>query len=164
MKSLQLNVFILVAATGVMTTSAMAQTKDHNIPKVVITNFSAQYPHADLQKWQAKNDQYMASFKWDKHQYEAWYSPEGQWKKTDMDVKWSWDLPPAVRSSFKKSDYSSWKIDDMEKVETPFKDTYNVRVDNGNMLDDKHYAFRSNRLLSFDLKGDLRSVNRVQVN
>lgn len=56
----------------------------------------------------------------------------------DTQVKWSWQLPRAVRNAFNKSNHANWYIQRMIRFDSNNKTVYRFYVDNGNLLDGDH--------------------------
>ena len=52
----------------------------------------------------------------------------GIWQSTKYDIKRS-ELPEKIKKIIKKSKYSSYKIDDVEVIETPTKSLYELGLD-----------------------------------
>ena len=76
MKNIIKNI-ILVIATGLIATSALAQ-KNNNVPQNVLTAFSAKYPQASVKKWKSGTGVYLAYFTNDNKKYTASYSKTGE--------------------------------------------------------------------------------------
>jgi len=121
---------ILIVAIGIISFNTMAQTADNKVPQAVLTSFSAKYPHAELKKWKANNNTYMARFIMNDKKYEASYSGNGNWLNTKRDIRHIKNLPDQIRMFLKSGSYASWHIDDMERLRTPSQNMYRVEVDN----------------------------------
>ena len=49
-------------------------------------------------------------------EHEAWFDGTGKWVMTESNLRYS-SLPQAIREQFEKSVYSTWKKDDIDKIE-----------------------------------------------
>lgn len=54
-------------------------------------------------------------------------------------IKWTWQLPVAVKNSFYKSCYATWFIEKMGKYNSDGKTIYRFHVNNSNLLDGDHH-------------------------
>ena len=93
--------------------------------------FKNQYPNAKRVEWERKADFYVADFRIGGSDAEAWYTHGGAWRMTETDIVYV-ALPDAVRSNFESGDYSTWRIDDIDKVERNGLETvYVIEVERG---------------------------------
>jgi len=149
-------VFIIIAV--VMLSENMIAQKDSNIivPSVVATAFSTQFPSGKLKKWEQRKEGYIAVFRQDGKKYFAYYAADGAWKGTETPIKWTKDLPAAVKEGWKRSDYYSWYVMDIKKITTPDQPLYTLHVNNGTLLDaDHHDNFLEEYVLFFTPGGEL---------
>jgi hypothetical protein len=155
MKSLK--TVILIAVTGMLSYSAMAQKGANVVPQAVQTAFAAKYPVAQIKKWKTKNNTSTAIFVMDNKKYTAQYSNNGDWLVTERTIKHSSNLPANIRTYLKKSSYASWYIDDMERVRTPMRNMYQVEVDNnsGNKMIYEGVGSFEDKKLCFNDEGRL---------
>lgn len=54
-------------------------------------------------------------------------------------VRWTWQLPRAVRNSFNNSSHANWYIQKMIRFESGNKTVYRLYLYNGNLLDGDHH-------------------------
>lgn len=96
------------------------ELKENEVPKEVVATLKKMYPNVFVHEWEWKKKKqiYEAEFMMDGSEYEAYFKPDGKWMYTERDIKVQ-DLPTAVFTSFKNSEYSDWKIDDIEEHQTP---------------------------------------------
>ena len=97
------------------------------VPVELQSTFSAKYPNATNVEWENKYGYYVADF-YDGHEASAWFTQDGKWQMTETDIPYS-ALPQAVKTSFEKSEYASWKKNTIHA-------TYPGRVDD----DDTEYV------------------------
>lgn len=151
----------IVLATGLLAgggTASAKAIKDSitTPPQAVATAFTTRFPNAREVKWKEMNNDYMANFKVNHQKDVAYYTPEGKWKATETPVKWSWDLPPAVKNGWKKSNYAAWYILKIDKVVMPHNTEYCLDVNNTPLLDDNHvFNFETEYKIYFSPDGKL---------
>jgi len=138
--------FVLVVA--LMTQSMVAQAgKAVAVPSVVASAFSARFPSGQLKKWEQRKEGYVAVFRQDGKKYFAYYKADGTWSGTEMPIKWTGWL---------KSEYASWYVRDIKKIETPDGPLYALHMDNSPNLDSDHnYAFGEEWVVFFSEKGEI---------
>jgi len=125
-------------------------------PQAVSTAFAARFPNAQVKKWEERTEGYIADFKLNGQKLFAYYAADGNWKGTETSIKWSRNLPEAVRQAWKNSDYAAWYILKIKKIETPEQPLYVLDVNNGPLLNsEKHDAFLEEYALFFSEKGEL---------
>lgn len=54
-------------------------------------------------------------------------------------LKWTWQLPVAVKNAFNKCDYTTWFVAKMVRHDSDGKTIYRFYVNNGNLLDGDHH-------------------------
>lgn len=109
MKSLIFCTLFLVGAIGLSAQST--------IPTAVQDAFAQKFPYAQEVSWEAEEDGYEASFQMEKLDFEALFSPTGQWLETEMEIQVS-ALPASVTESLNQN-YGSYKILEAQKISTP---------------------------------------------
>lgn len=114
-----LTAFLLLATNGVF-----AETKDPEVPKVIIDAFNEKFPDAKDVEWEKDDLNYEADFEYGGYEYEVTYSADGTWLETkkEIDVK---EIPEKVLSAFKLL-YPKAKIVEVEEVETPKSKFYEI--------------------------------------
>lgn len=96
--------------------------KPSAVPNPVTTAFIAQYPTASHVEWEKQGRYYKADFrtKGGLVEADAWYTSAGQWAMTQFDYgQNTLYLPNAVSEAFVKSQYSTWKLDDIDEYQYP---------------------------------------------
>jgi hypothetical protein len=125
---------IAMAAAAALTLLSCEKYDDGKPSKDVRSEFNKMYPGARDVEWEPEFGNWVVSFETGKvpnvKEHEAWYDVSGNWLRTETDVRES-DLPKAVRDALEASEYASpyLKIDDIDFVETPDGDFYQVDVE-----------------------------------
>lgn len=110
-----------------------------NVPIELQDAFSAKYPNVANVKWESKSGYYVADF-YDGYEASAWFTQDGTWQMTETDIPYT-ALPQAVKTSFEASEYKSWEIDDVDKLEREgFEIVYVIEVENQNQEMDLYYS------------------------
>src|SRR5690606_9033620 len=98
------------------------------IPDAVVSHFRTSYPAAQKTDWDKESNGYEVEFRLNGIKWEAYYDLNGNWLKTERDVKRR-EVPNAVWTSLAKSPYAGWKVDDIEEHQTPdYKTVYEIEV------------------------------------
>ncbi|HVU93668.1 MAG TPA: hypothetical protein VHE34_00520 [Puia sp.] len=110
--------FILPAL--MLTIATSAQSPDNGpVPQAVTRDFASRYPAITPKKWkQDKEGQYIAQFHMRGNPSEAYYDRGGNWLKTQSHIKWTKNLPPAVRTALRNSTYASWYVEHMQETDS----------------------------------------------
>lgn len=125
-------------------------------PQAVTTAFTTRFPNIHVKKWAEQQQTYYATFRWNGKKTFAYYAPDGSWKATETPMKWSWNLPAAVRKAWKNSDFAAWYLMDIKKIETPDSTLYALHVNSSPLLDADHNQIdREEYEIFFNEKGDL---------
>jgi hypothetical protein len=104
---------LLLAVCMLLSTSALFAIE---VPDVVETAFTKQFPHAKKVKWEKENAaEYEASFLLDGKEYAAVYDAEGKWLETETEIPVS-ELPQAVQESLKKT-HPNAKVSEAAKIQ-----------------------------------------------
>jgi hypothetical protein len=103
--------------------------QEKNIPSSVLSHFKSTYPNASVRDWDRERDgSFEAEFTLNGKEWEAYYSSSGTWVRTERDVTRQ-EVPQAVWDGLSKSNYATWKTDDMEEHQTPqHKSVYEIEV------------------------------------
>ena len=131
------------------------------VPQAVLTAFTTRFPNAHIRDWQQQPQGYIADFKLDGKKLYAYYAADGSWKGTETPIKWTKNLPPAVKEAWKNSSYGTWYVEDIKKIDQPDGPLYALHVDNGVTLDsDHHDAFFEEYVIFFNEAGQLVRKDR----
>ncbi|MDH6312041.1 hypothetical protein M2137_000804 [Parabacteroides sp. PFB2-10] len=109
---------VLMMALFAMGLVTMVGCNDDNwVPEdVFVQAFRQQYPGATRVEWENKHGYKTVEFRYDGKESEAWYDQSAKWLLTETDLRYN-DLPVAVQSGFKASEYADWRVDDVDKLE-----------------------------------------------
>lgn len=102
--------------------------------------FSEKYPSAQKTEWENKGTYKVADFVNNNMETSAWFDTNGIWYMTETDLPFN-SLPQAVKDAFQASEYSTWKVDDVDMLER--KDTevvYIIEVESQNQEVDLYYS------------------------
>ena len=99
------------------------------VPKAVAQSFSKKFPEAKSIKWEQENmEEWEAEFRENGINYSANFGLDGAWIETEQHILVN-DLPKPIKSLILKN-YSSYKIDHAEIIETPEFKGYEVELEN----------------------------------
>ncbi len=102
--------------------------------------FTAKYAGATGIDWEKKGDYWVANFRKDAKDMEAWFGNDGEWYLTETDIPFD-ALPEAVKTAFSASEYQAWHIDDIDMVERKGMETvYVLEVEKGDREYDLYYS------------------------
>lgn len=121
------------------------------VPDAVTAAFSHQYGNPGYVEWDSeRGGYYVAEFRKDGRDHEAWYTHAGLWVMTEVDYGRSLaDLPQAVQSGYAATAYAldAWTVDDIDEIQRPdYETVYKIEVEKRGQADHDLY---------FDLGGTL---------
>lgn len=121
------------------------------VPDAVTAAFSHQYGNPGYVEWDSeRGGYYVAEFRKDGRDHEAWYTQAGLWAMTEVDYGRSLaDLSQAVQSGYAATAYAldAWTIDDIDEIQRPdYETVYKIEVEKRGQADHDLY---------FDLGGTL---------
>ncbi len=101
-----------------------------NVPMEVMGMFNQYYAEATHVTFEMENGNYEVDFKMEGKDYTSLFTTKGDWIETKYDIMVS-ELPKSVSQSIEKT-YPEYKIDDIEKIETPNDgNKYKVEIEKG---------------------------------
>ncbi len=101
---------------------------------------SEKYPGAVNVSWEMKGMYAVADFLLDAVPNTAWFDNGGTWYMTESDLPFA-ALPQAVRDAFLGSEYGSWEIDDVDRIEREGVETvYVIEAELGEREVDLYYS------------------------
>lgn len=131
---------ILLLAVWILNVHANAQDiPQSQVPSVVLNAFQVKFPNATDVDWELKGDQYKVDFEIGTRDHDVWIDKSGNIKKHKEDISKK-DLPQGIVNKIVK-DFSSYKIDDTDKIEADGKVVYLVELDG--TADDRKITFTS---------------------
>lgn len=110
------------------------------VPTEVRNAFEEKYPDAKYPEWENKGNYKVAEFFSNNLEMSAWFASNGIWYMTETDISFEL-LPQTVKDAFQASEYNTWRIDDVDKLER--KDTevvYIIEVESQNKEIDLFYS------------------------
>lgn len=125
---------LAMMAAAALTLLSCEKYDDGKPQKNVRSEFNRMYPGARDVEWEAEFGNWVVSFETgalpNVKEHEAWFDASGNWLRTETDIRES-DLPKAVKDALEASEYASpyLKIDDIDFVETPDGEFYQVDVE-----------------------------------
>ena len=103
-----------------------------DIPAQVLNSFNEKYPSISAQ-WEKDVNSYKAEFRLNGKDADAWFSTNGDWVRTEVDILKT-DLPQVVVDAVQKA-YEGYVIDDADWIETPSQNYYDVDIEKGGSAD-----------------------------
>lgn len=96
--------------------------------------FEAKYPNVSSHvDWTRNGEFYEAGFSESGYENKAWFTTDGVWVMTEYDIRYE-QLPEAVKEAFEASQYASWKLDDVDKIEKSDMSTlYVLEIESGEL-------------------------------
>jgi hypothetical protein len=131
------------------------------VPPAVAQAFATQFPRAHLKKWETISTGYQAIFRLKDQKCLAIYTASAVWKETDYPVKWTRQLPTAVRTGWRNSGYVSWELMGIRKIVTPAQTWYTMHVGEVQSLGPDDTDIGSEYILYFSPEGELVRKERV---
>lgn len=120
--------------------------------------FSSMYPDATATEWEMKFTYYVAEFKLNSFESEAWFDSDASWLLTETDLNYA-ALSDSIVAAFEASDYASWKVDDIDKLERPDASTvYILEAESGNTEIDLYFSEDGTLLKSEE---DVNNTDRI---
>ena len=97
----------------------------------ILTTFENKYPNATKVEWEKKLQYHVADFRENGREVEVWIDNTGNWVMTEIDILFE-SLPEIVQSNFHSSEYASWKLEDVDKLErNEMATVYVIEVEKG---------------------------------
>lgn len=118
--------FVLI---GVIASNLAVNAQDAaatNVPPAVAQAFKTKFPGATDVKWDTRKDGYKVEFKIGTRGHDGWYDKAGALKKHKEDFPKS-ELPQPIRQKL-ETDFKSYKIDDVDKIEENGEVVYVVKL------------------------------------
>lgn len=125
MKNLKFKIAAL-ALFGVVAVQAQDLTMQE-VPANLNESFQKLYPEATDVEWEKEGATYKVEFDTNQMEHEIWYSENGTLVKTEKELAIT-ELPAAIASAL-KSNYSKYKIDEVEMTEENGKKIYEIELE-----------------------------------
>ncbi len=132
---------LVLAVSGITLVSCEKEnTNTLRIDREIENAFREQYSDATRVGWDFREGYYVADFWLNQVEAHAWYTPQAAWHMTETDVRYA-DLPQAVRDAFEASEYADWRIDDVDMLEHPDRETiYVIEVEQAKVEYDLYFT------------------------
>ncbi|MDL2265799.1 PepSY-like domain-containing protein [Parabacteroides sp. OttesenSCG-928-G21] len=132
---------ILVLFTALVMVFSSCSDDDNYLPEsTVVSAFNSKYPNAAKVEWEVKGAYQVVDFMMNSKESEAWFETTGKWIMTETDILFD-ELPLTIQTAFVGSDYYSWRIDDIDKLERLDTETvYIIEVEKGKEEYDLYYS------------------------
>lgn len=127
------NFFITAMCICLMTLAGCNKASaDSQINEKAKVELSQRYPDAVNVKWTTKNGYYVAKFnkvatrsRGSEFDFSVWFNRAGQWCMTESEISYD-ALPEVVKAAFQASEYATWKVEDIDKLERSGMETFYV--------------------------------------
>lgn len=83
--------------------------------KRVLETFNTMYPEVEYIDWDKEGNYFVANFKMNHKEVEAWFDKKGYWYMTQIEITTD-SLPQPVVDNINNCKYKSWHIEDIEMV------------------------------------------------
>jgi hypothetical protein len=149
-------IIVQTAVVLLLISSAFAQAKGiETLPKEVSNAFLKKYPAARFKKWDLKDNDYVLKYADNKKIHFTWFSADGIWLKTETKHHFTYSMPDAVKSGWKKSGFILWDIENIKEVETPYLHQFVMTVVDIHSYDLENRGSQRKFELTFALNGKL---------
>lgn len=106
------------------------------------------YPNATNVEWDAKAGFYVADFRDNGAELDAWFTTDAVWKMTETDLGIDVNkLPTVVKDAFLASEYATWTVDDIDKYEREDMTFFLVEIEKNGLRDRNLYYNEQGGLL-----------------
>ncbi|MEI7594781.1 MAG: PepSY-like domain-containing protein [Bacteroidota bacterium] len=115
------------------------------VPQTIVTAFKEKYPKATDEAWtKDRKKNYTVKFKMGKYKCFSNYDKDAKWNGASITYTFD-ELPEIIKDAFKKSEYATWKIQDITKSENDYENVFVFIVKN-----------KEQKLISFKEDGTLK--------
>lgn len=115
------------------------------------------YPNAKRVDWDVEHGYYVAEFRHEGYEKEAWFNSSGAWLLTETDLERN--LPNVIATALNNTEYASWRLDDADYIEQKDKEPfYVVEVEKGELEKDLYFSEVGELLDAQQGSGDYRWV------
>ncbi len=96
------------------------ELNESNVAGAVVNAFKSKYPNIYVYEWEWKRKLalYEAEFRLNGRKAEAFYTADGKWVKTKIELE-DEELPAVIAENIHKGSYAGWEIDDVNELSTP---------------------------------------------
>ena len=114
--------------------SVVACNDEEPIPvtSAVLISLQARFPDAQHVTWHSSGGYLVADFylveEGARQECAAWFTPTGEWQMTERELSYA-DLPLTVQAAYEASEYATWGVEDVVKIERPSSVEYLIAAD-----------------------------------
>lgn len=106
----------------------------------VVRTFNQMFPLAQRVEWKTVGNYIVADFYYEHQEKDAWFDKNGKWYMTETDIFFE-TLPEKIKTAFRNSEYSSWKVEDVDVLERiEMEKVYVIEVEQGDVEKDLYYV------------------------
>lgn len=139
MKTRSVFLSMLAIAGTFMATSCNDNDDNWRPDQHIVNALENKYPGTSRVDWDREQNYYVADFRYENIEREAWFSEGGEWVMTESDITYEM-LPQVVKTNFEASEYSSWKKEDIDMLERLNTETlYILDLEQGEQEVDLYY-------------------------
>ena len=136
----RMTIFTSLLLAGFAFTSCDDDNDNYTPGEEIVNVLYEKYPNAQRVDWELQRDHYVADFRDNNIEKEAWFNTKGEWVMTESDIPFE-DLPQAIQTAFGESEYKDWRVDDVDMLERVEMETMYVNeVEKGKQEFDLFYA------------------------
>ena len=136
----RMTIFTSLLLAGFAFTSCDDDNDNYTPGEEIVNVLYEKYPNAQRVDWELQRDHYVADFRDNNIEKEAWFNTNGDWVMTASDLPFE-DLPQAIQTAFGESEYKDWRVDDVDMLERVEMETmYVIEVEKGKQEFDLFYA------------------------
>ena len=108
-------IFLIVSWSGGIV-NAQQESNSYVLAKAT---FNSMYENAIVKEWELEeNNIYEVEFVFNNLKFEAEYNDKGEWMHTERGLEID-ELPEQVGANFNSSSWTTWKIDEVEEIQSP---------------------------------------------
>lgn len=151
---IQMLAMMFIAALAFAACSDDDDKDDIKVPEAISQALKSKYPSATHVEWKQKATYYVADCKVDSQEKDVWFNEQGQWQLTETELLWD-NLPETVQTTFRGSEYTDWKIEEIVLLEYPVAPMlFVIEVEKGNTEYQLFYSEEGNLMQTKDVTGD----------
>lgn len=132
--------------------------KDNNFPNDSLKDtFNNKFPNAKGIEWEVEKGYYVADFRENGREKEAWFEKSGIWLLTETDYERK--APDVIKKVLDASEYNSWRIDDVDFIEQKDKVSFFiVEIEKGEKEMDLFFSENGELIEEVQGNGDYRPL------
>ena len=136
----RMTIFTSLLLAGFAFTSCDDDNDNYTPGEEIVNVLYEKYPNAQRVDWELQRNHYVADFRDNNIEKEAWFNTKGEWVMTESDIPFE-DLPQAIQTAFGESEYKDWRVDDVDMLERVEMETmYVIEVEKRKQEFDLFYA------------------------